>query len=252
MNAMDDNLVVKLRERLSTESDVLVAYLFGSRARGVAGPLSDVDVAVLLDDGDSFQRRLDLIAAVAEVTGGVAADVVVLNEAPVALGYRVVRDGVLVHSRDEVARIRYFARTVALVDPESVERRLRHLGSQIAVLRDIQGRGAAAFDDELIRMAAERALQVAVQAACDIANHILAEDTDVTPEDYGAAFLALTPLGIIDATLAERLRSAAGLRNVLVHMYVDLDPERTWAAIERIDDLVEFAVAVERYIAKAD
>ena len=30
--------------------DVVLAYLFGSYARGQAGPLSDVDVAVLLND----------------------------------------------------------------------------------------------------------------------------------------------------------------------------------------------------------
>jgi predicted nucleotidyltransferase len=110
---MTDDLERRLRERLEREPDVLVAYLYGSQARGRAGPLSDVDVAILLrEDGDLFQRRLDLIGAVSEVTGSDAADVVLLNEIPVALGYRVLRDGKVLVSRDERARIGYFVRTV--------------------------------------------------------------------------------------------------------------------------------------------
>lgn len=110
---MSENLEDRLRERLEREPDILVAYVYGSHARGTAGPLSDVDVGVLLrEDGDLFARRLDLIGAVSEVVGSVAADVVVLNEVPVALGYRVLRDGKLLFSRDEKARIRHFVRTV--------------------------------------------------------------------------------------------------------------------------------------------
>ncbi len=108
-----DGLDERLRERLLREEDVLVAYLFGSQARATAGPLSDVDVAVLLgDDVDIGRRHLDLIAAVADVVGLDAADVVVLNEAPVPLGYRVLRDGRLLFSRDDLARIHHYVQTV--------------------------------------------------------------------------------------------------------------------------------------------
>jgi uncharacterized protein YutE (UPF0331/DUF86 family) len=137
-----------------------------------------------------------------------------------------------------------------LVDPESVIRRLRHLGVQLKLLSEIGARGRETFDrDELVRLAAERALQVAIQAAADIANHVLAEDSDVTPEDYGSTFSALADLGVIDRDLARRLRAAAGLRNVLVHVYVDIDPDLVWAAVTQTDDLAAFAAAIERYVA---
>lgn len=113
MNLMDDVLTTKLRARLISEPDVLVAYLFGSHARDSAGPLSDVDVAVLLDErSDHFRRRIEITGAVAEVTGDGNADVIVLNATPVALGYRVLRDGNLILSRDERARVRFFVHTV--------------------------------------------------------------------------------------------------------------------------------------------
>jgi predicted nucleotidyltransferase len=97
-----------LTARLAAERDVLVAYLFGSRARGTARAGSDTDVAVLLAEPvDPHRRQLELGAAV-----GPGTDVVVLNDAPVALAYRVLRDGVLLLSRDDPARVRHWARTV--------------------------------------------------------------------------------------------------------------------------------------------
>lgn len=98
---------------LDAYPDVLVAYLFGSVARGEAGPLSDIDIAVLLREGeDPLDRRLALMADLAEATGIEHVDVVILNEAPVTLAYRVLRDGRLLLSRDERARIGHRARTV--------------------------------------------------------------------------------------------------------------------------------------------
>lgn len=44
--------------------------------------------------------------------------------------------------------------------------------------------------------------------------------------------------------LAERLGSAADMRNVLVHGYLDVDDEAVWDAFGRLDDLREFAGAV--------
>lgn len=139
-----------------------------------------------------------------------------------------------------------------MVDAEAIERRLRHMATQLAGLRETGARGREAFmSDELTQAASERRLQVAIQAALDVANHILAEDSDVTPEDYGAAFVELGKLGVVDAELAERLRTAAKLRNVLVHMYVEVDLDRVWEAIERLDDLEAFAAAIERYLEKS-
>ncbi|MGH3666223.1 MAG: type VII toxin-antitoxin system MntA family adenylyltransferase antitoxin [Egibacteraceae bacterium] len=97
-----------LAARLAGEPDVIVAYLFGSQARGTARPGSDVDVAVLLAErADGHQRQLELMAAL-----GGRADVVVLNDAPVALAHRVLRDGVVLVCRDDRVRVSHWARTV--------------------------------------------------------------------------------------------------------------------------------------------
>lgn len=110
--AADGELFEALASRLASEPDVVVAYLFGSHARGTAGALSDVDVAVLLVEGWAPQRQLELIDAVADVVGSAHADVVVLNDAPVALAYRVLRDGRPLVVNDDRARVRHWVRTV--------------------------------------------------------------------------------------------------------------------------------------------
>lgn len=106
-------LAERLRACLADDDVVVLAYLFGSWARGTEGPLSDVDVAVLLSPvADAARQPFRLVAQVAEAVGSEDVDLVILNDAPVALAYRVLRDGRLLVSRDETTRIRFWTATV--------------------------------------------------------------------------------------------------------------------------------------------
>lgn len=88
--------------------DVVFAYLFGSHATGSAGPLSDVDVAVYLEEGaDLDRRRLDVIGALTAHLGSDAVDVVVLNSAPIALAGRILLVRRLILDRRPFVRHRY-------------------------------------------------------------------------------------------------------------------------------------------------
>jgi predicted nucleotidyltransferase len=97
--------------------DVCLAVLYGSHARRTAGPLSDVDVAVLLerpvDPALYFERRLDLIGRLMQALNTNEVDVVILNQAPLALQYRVVRDGVVLYARHHDHLIEFMAQTVS-------------------------------------------------------------------------------------------------------------------------------------------
>lgn len=136
-----------------------------------------------------------------------------------------------------------------MVDPEAVARRLREIDRRLAKLAAIRERGREAFlrDADLWTLA-ERHLQLAIQSAIDVASHLLAEQSAVTPEGYGETFALLAGEGIIDANLAARLRSAAGLRNILVHGYLDVDPALLWAQLAELTDLERFALEVARYL----
>jgi uncharacterized protein YutE (UPF0331/DUF86 family) len=93
--------------------------------------------------------------------------------------------------------------------------------------------------------AMERMLEVSIQAATDVASHLIAIHAWPTPESAGQAFAELARQGVIDNTLALRLRQAVGLRNVLAHDYLDIDPQRLFAGLAAdMSDLRAFVAAI--------
>jgi len=103
-------------------------YLFGSVARGSAGPHSDVDLAVLYRSEPAptlAGLRLDL-EAVLESRLGCPVQVIALDTAPPDLVHRVLRDGRLLLDFDRSARIRFEVRSRnEYFDLEPVRRRYR-------------------------------------------------------------------------------------------------------------------------------
>jgi hypothetical protein len=107
--------VETLAHRLAEQPEVVVAYLFGSLARGQATPRSDVDVAVLLDAGlgprELVERQLELAVALDDLSTR-EVQVVLLNTAPPFLAYQVLREGRLLHERDREERIDFEVRAM--------------------------------------------------------------------------------------------------------------------------------------------
>ncbi len=88
---------------------MVAVYLFGSEARGEASPKSDIDLGVLLREAAPATlagRELDL-AGDLESALGESVDLVILNDCPVDLVARVLRDGRLLLDRDRSARIQF-------------------------------------------------------------------------------------------------------------------------------------------------
>jgi predicted nucleotidyltransferase len=108
--------IAGLAEALDREG-VVAAMLIGSQARGTAGPLSDVDIAVWHALGlgaTSLSLRLALASAASRALGTDEVDVLMLNEAPPLLRHRAIRDARRIVDRDPKARVRLEAR--ALLD----------------------------------------------------------------------------------------------------------------------------------------
>jgi hypothetical protein len=105
----------KLDEALASHR-VEIAYLFGSQARGEAGPLSDADVAVLFEERMEpqarFHARVMLTSELPGILGISRVDVVDLTDAPPSLAFRVVRDGKVIRNKKEGRRIAFESRTM--------------------------------------------------------------------------------------------------------------------------------------------
>ena len=131
-----------------------------------------------------------------------------------------------------------------MVDAPSIESRLERLRELLAELDAIRDGGRESWNaDPRLRLATERALQLSIQVCIDIAGHLVSELKLTMPPDYRGLFPELATAGL-DSDLAERLGAATGLRNVLVHEYVDLDEDVVWGALGLLDDLRGFAAFV--------
>ena len=95
-----EDIATAVRPCLIARPEIVFAYVFGSTARAEARPDSDVDIAVFLDDSipapDHTRYRAVLATELLQCLSRNDVDLVVLNQSPVLLTHRVVRDGEVV------------------------------------------------------------------------------------------------------------------------------------------------------------
>lgn len=93
------DLRARLERQASTRPEVKLAVLFGSTARGNAGPGSDVDLGLLLDPY-SPELRFRVEAELGRAAGR-PVDVVLLDDAPPLLRFEIAREGILLFQRED-------------------------------------------------------------------------------------------------------------------------------------------------------
>lgn len=109
---------------------------------------------------------------------------------------------------------------------EAVRERLLRLEEVVSRLEELRREGVDPRGDFRQAWLAERGLQLAAEIALDIGNHVLSAHFGVSARDYEDVLAQLAASGVIDAELRERFRGLGGFRNLLVHGYLKLDPER--------------------------
>jgi len=90
-----------VRSILASSEDIVFAYVYGSFARGES--VRDLDVALYTTEDKDFLFAIDIAVLLRRDTG-FEVDVTVMNHAPVALQFAILRDGVLLLSKDEALR----------------------------------------------------------------------------------------------------------------------------------------------------
>lgn len=114
--------------------------------------------------------------------------------------------------------------TPAGLDRQVVARRLRLLRETLDDLRPLGQLDAEALRGDPIRRAAvERFIQVLVDLAADINAHVVVAHLGAAPVTTAESFRQAAVVGMLPVALAEQLVLTAGLRNLLVHRYSDID-----------------------------
>lgn len=87
----------------------------------------------------------------------------------------------------------------------------------------------SSFDHRII---SERIVEVIVQAAVDVNEHILTRIHNLESVTNRASFLQAEQYGMITPEVAEELSKSAGLRNILAHRYLEIDYAKLFDGIK--------------------
>jgi len=140
-----------------------------------------------------------------------------------------------------------------LVDVSRVEARIQRLEELIERLNEVRQAGEETYlADSRQRAATERWLQLAIQICIDLGTQVVSEQSARTPSDYAEVFKILGEKGVISDGVALRMGNAAKQRNLIVHLYMEIDDRAVFASLAYLDDLREFATAVERLAHSGD
>jgi uncharacterized protein YutE (UPF0331/DUF86 family) len=114
-----------------------------------------------------------------------------------------------------------------VVRPDVVRRKIIRATAWLerAEKRVVEPRGELLTEEDRLDLVSFH-LQLAIQECIDLAIHAVADEGIPPPDEVGSAFDVLADQGILDRDLASRMRRAVGLRNRIVHGYVDIDHGR--------------------------
>lgn len=143
--------------------------------------------------------------------------------------------------------------TPPALDRGTVGARLRAMRETLTELEALRTIGEETLRSEpLTRAAAERLIQVVVDLAVDINGHVVTSVTAAAPHTGHDSFLAMSGVGAISEDLAERLAPSAGLRNILVHRYVDIRTDLVAGAIPTVlDGFADYVRQTADWLARA-
>ena len=112
---VQDNTVIKIREFLVGDPNVLFAHLFGSAAAGRQRKGSDLDIGVLFKYPPRGLALLHFMSRLSELAGA-DVDLVVLNKASAFLRHQVMKQKVELTVKDRASYVKFREKTISDYD----------------------------------------------------------------------------------------------------------------------------------------
>jgi uncharacterized protein YutE (UPF0331/DUF86 family)/predicted nucleotidyltransferase len=245
-----EEIMVRLRQALKRDENVLLAYLFGSRSKGKASPLSDYDLAILLKDSSlpAFAKVLSAISEALRVNED-KVDVLNLAKAPMYLKAKVLSEGVKIIDKGyedklklevnikypEIAHqtntlLKEWLDNPNTLDLKVIKERLDYLTQLNKNLRTFFKRHKPqdVSKDFEAWYALKSMVQDSIQAIIDICAHIFSSKNLGIAESYKQYVEKLAEHNYIDDDLAKKLKLAIAMRNRLIHRYLIVKPQELW------------------------
>ncbi|WP_321429722.1 DUF86 domain-containing protein [uncultured Methanolobus sp.] len=134
---------------------------------------------------------------------------------------------------------------------EKILRKLNFMQKCVDYLKSVDAGSKELEANYELRSAVERNFQLAIESSIDIGEMIISREGFERPDFYRNVFLILGKNNVIPSDFAEEFSKAAGFRNVLVHIYEDINIEILYTFLtERLEGFDEFAGYIAEYLNK--
>ena len=135
-----------------------------------------------------------------------------------------------------------------MTDQDLVAKKLAFIETCLCDLRQLAQPDRLSTDVREIRFV-EHTLQIAIQAALDVASHIVSDNRLGEPRTNREVFDLLGRHGWLVPSLVGVLRDMGGFRNVLVHGYAEVDVSVVRDVLDRhLPDFEAFVAAIRQRI----
>lgn len=133
-----------------------------------------------------------------------------------------------------------------MVDAPRLRDLLERLQAEVGGLADLAQRPVATLlADPVVLDAVKYRFVVSIEVCIDVAQHVIASERLRAPETFADTFAVLAEAGLIPQDVAEGAQRMARLRNLLVHVYAEVDDRRLVEILHtQLDDFRRFRRAV--------
>lgn len=137
-----------------------------------------------------------------------------------------------------------------MVDPGRIRALLDRLVEETANLRRLAALSNAELLADPDRMAAVKyRFLVAIETCIDVGEHIVSSEGLRAPESFADTFAVVAEAGYLPIDAVETLQDMARFRNLLVHVYEEVDDHRVVQILHtRLDDLDGFRSEIARRV----
>lgn len=136
-------------------------------------------------------------------------------------------------------------------NPDKVTTLISELNESLKRLKQLSKLEKKQFLGDLDKTAsAKYHFVIAIEAAIDVANHLIAKNNFRAPVDYADTFKVLNENDLLPENFTNQLQNMTRFRNRLIHLYWKVSDEMVYDLLkERLADLKEYVKRISNALA---
>ena len=272
--------IKKLEDFFNSRVDIVMAFIFGSYAKGRTTTDSDIDLAIYFktDAGTveveerekEYPQKDEVYGSCVDILGTDKIDLVILNRAPANIAEEAlsgipltVKDRhlwlefmLVVTGRAEDFRsfvrdydkIYWRSQSLTPQDAYSLARRLEFLNSELDLIKEYEGLSWREYqNNDIKRRVVERSIENVMNAVIDISKIILASQKRPAPQGYKQIIESASLFLKMPEEEVRHISSWASLRNILAHEYLDIRWKDIYAFLSNLNVVRTFLNAAKNF-----